>query len=110
MPGVSYQIYSALTYDDRLLLGHYPTGEIYEYAGGDLKLLDVGINTSFSNESANAISADNNTLLLFKGLDPESYGSGDNYAAAGGLAKEDLDNQTSLSQRTIDDARTESGQ
>ena len=39
VPAVSYQVYAALTFRDRLLLGHYPTGEIYEYAGKDLKLL-----------------------------------------------------------------------
>jgi uncharacterized lipoprotein YddW (UPF0748 family) len=39
VPNVSYQIYAALNYYDRLLLGHYPTGEIYEYAGSELKLL-----------------------------------------------------------------------
>lgn len=38
-PGTSYQIYTALNYYDRLLLGHYPSGEIYEYAGDDLKPL-----------------------------------------------------------------------
>lgn len=38
VPNVSYQIYAALNYYDRLLLGHYPTGEIYEYAGSELKL------------------------------------------------------------------------
>jgi hypothetical protein len=37
-PNVSYQIYSALNYRDKLLLGHYPTGEIYEYAGDQLVL------------------------------------------------------------------------
>lgn len=40
VPGVSYQIYAALNYEDRLLLGHYPTGEIFSYTGGDLRLLD----------------------------------------------------------------------
>jgi len=38
-PGVSYQIYAALNYYDRLLLGHYPTGEIFEYVGEELKHL-----------------------------------------------------------------------
>jgi hypothetical protein len=37
-PGVSYQVYSGLNYRDKLLLGHYPTGEIYEYAGDQLVL------------------------------------------------------------------------
>ncbi len=36
---VSYQIYAALNFNERLLLGHYPTGEIYEYAGEQLRLL-----------------------------------------------------------------------
>jgi uncharacterized lipoprotein YddW (UPF0748 family) len=39
VPNVSYQIYSALTFHDRLLFGHYPTGELIEYTGQDLKLL-----------------------------------------------------------------------
>lgn len=38
-PGVSFQIYSAISSYDRLLLGHYPTGEIYEYRGEPLRLL-----------------------------------------------------------------------
>jgi hypothetical protein len=37
-PNVSYQIYSGLNYRDTLLLGHYPTGELYEYAGDQLTL------------------------------------------------------------------------
>jgi hypothetical protein len=39
VPNVSYQVYAILTYHNRLLLGHYPTGEIYDYAGQELKLL-----------------------------------------------------------------------
>lgn len=35
----SYQVYAMLNYYDRLLLGHYPTGEIYEYNGRELKHL-----------------------------------------------------------------------
>jgi hypothetical protein len=37
-PGVSYQIYAGVNYRDKLLLGHYPTGEIYEYDGQQLQL------------------------------------------------------------------------
>jgi hypothetical protein len=37
--GVSYQIYSALNYYDSLLLGHYPTGNLYTYDGRSLRLL-----------------------------------------------------------------------
>lgn len=36
VPNVSYQVYSVLTYYDRLLLGHYPTGEIFEFDGSKL--------------------------------------------------------------------------
>jgi hypothetical protein len=36
VPAVSYQVYSILTFGDRLLLGQYPTGEIFEYSGGEL--------------------------------------------------------------------------
>jgi hypothetical protein len=39
VPAVSYQVYSILTFHDRLLLGHYPTGELYEYTAGQLNLL-----------------------------------------------------------------------
>lgn len=39
VPAVSYQVYSILTFYDRLLLGQYPTGELYEYANSELKLL-----------------------------------------------------------------------
>ena len=35
-PGVSYQVYSMLTAEDRLLLGQYPTGEIFAYDGKSL--------------------------------------------------------------------------
>ncbi len=35
----SYQVYSMLNYYDVLLLGHYPTGEIYQYDGESLKHL-----------------------------------------------------------------------
>jgi len=33
VPNVSYQVYSVVTYYDRLLLGQYPTGEIFEFDG-----------------------------------------------------------------------------
>lgn len=36
---VSYQVYSMLNYHDRLLLAQYPTGQIFEYRGKDIKLL-----------------------------------------------------------------------
>ena len=36
---VSFQVYAMLNYRDRLLLGHYPTGELYEYDGLTLRLL-----------------------------------------------------------------------
>jgi hypothetical protein len=39
VPAVSYQVYAILTYYDRLLLGQYPTGEVIEYAGKELKQL-----------------------------------------------------------------------
>lgn len=35
-PNVSYQIYCGLNYRNMLLLGHYPTGELYEYTGDQL--------------------------------------------------------------------------
>ena len=35
----SYQVYTMLNYYDRLLLGHYPTGELYEYDGQQLRHL-----------------------------------------------------------------------
>jgi hypothetical protein len=31
--GVSYQLYSTLAYHDRLLMGQYPTGRVFEYDG-----------------------------------------------------------------------------
>jgi putative membrane-bound dehydrogenase-like protein len=36
---VSFQVYAIVNYRDRLLLGHYPTGELYEYDGNTLRLL-----------------------------------------------------------------------
>jgi len=38
IPTVSYQIYCGMNYRDTLLFGHYPTGELYEYAGNNLLL------------------------------------------------------------------------
>ncbi len=38
--GVSYQVYSMLNYYDRLLLAQYPTGELFEYRGKELKRLE----------------------------------------------------------------------
>jgi hypothetical protein len=32
-PGVSYQVYSVLSHGDRLLLGQYPTGELFSFDG-----------------------------------------------------------------------------
>jgi len=37
--GVSFQVYSMLNFHDRLLLAQYPTGEIFEYQGKELKRL-----------------------------------------------------------------------
>ncbi len=37
--GVSYQVYSMLNYHDRLLLSQYPTGELFEYRGKEIKQL-----------------------------------------------------------------------
>ncbi len=34
----SFQIYSAINYYDRLLFGQYPTGELYEFDGKELRL------------------------------------------------------------------------
>lgn len=36
----SYQIYSMLNYYDRLLMGHYPTGLLYEFDGNNVTLLE----------------------------------------------------------------------
>lgn len=38
--GVSYQVYSMLNYHDQLLLGQYPTGELFEYDGASLRHLE----------------------------------------------------------------------
>jgi hypothetical protein len=38
--GVSYQVYSMLNYHDRLLLSQYPTGQLFEYRGKELKRLE----------------------------------------------------------------------
>lgn len=37
--GVSFQVYSMLNYHDRLLMAQYPTGELFEYRGKELKRL-----------------------------------------------------------------------
>ena len=38
--GTSYQVYSMLNYYDRLLLGQYPTGQLFEYAGEEVTLIE----------------------------------------------------------------------
>jgi len=38
--GVSYQVYSILNYHDRLLLAQYPTGQLFEYRGDELRRLE----------------------------------------------------------------------
>jgi hypothetical protein len=63
-PSVSYQIYSALNYRDKLLLGHYPTGEIYEYAGDKL-ILKKGWPPVMPGVSHNAREAQ--TLAIYNG-------------------------------------------
>ncbi len=35
--GVSYQLYSTLAFRDRLLMGQYPTGRVFEYDGKEIK-------------------------------------------------------------------------
>lgn len=37
--GVSFQVYSMLNFHDRLLMAQYPTGELFEYRGKELKRL-----------------------------------------------------------------------
>lgn len=37
--GVSFQVYSMLNFHDRLLMAQYPTGELFEYQGKELKRL-----------------------------------------------------------------------
>jgi uncharacterized lipoprotein YddW (UPF0748 family) len=37
--GVSFQVYAATNYEDRLLLGQYPTGELFEFDGTQLRHL-----------------------------------------------------------------------
>ena len=37
-PDVSFQIYSMLNYHDDLLMGHYPTGELFRFDGFSLRL------------------------------------------------------------------------
>ena len=37
--GVSYQIYSMINFDDRLLMGQYPTGNLFEFDGSRFQLL-----------------------------------------------------------------------
>ncbi len=39
VPNTSYQIYSVLNYRNKLLLGQYPTGDVFEYDGQELKHL-----------------------------------------------------------------------
>lgn len=35
--GVSYQLYSTLGFNDRLLMGQYPTGRVFEYDGKEIR-------------------------------------------------------------------------
>lgn len=40
LKGTSYQVYSALHWHDRVLLAQYPTGNVFEYQGGEAKRLN----------------------------------------------------------------------
>lgn len=64
VPSVSFQIYSALNYRDKLLLGHYPTGELYEYTGDQL-VLKKGWPPAMPGVSRNAREAQ--TLAIYNG-------------------------------------------
>ncbi|MFO0949321.1 MAG: hypothetical protein U1D30_25985 [Planctomycetota bacterium] len=39
-PGVSFQVYAMINYRDRLLLGQYPTGHLFEYCDGKIEELE----------------------------------------------------------------------
>jgi len=62
--GVSYQVYSMLNYHDRLLLAQYPSGELFEYRGDELKHLE-GWPPRLPGVSASAREAQ--TLAIYRG-------------------------------------------
>jgi hypothetical protein len=64
VPNVSYQVYSVVTYYDRLLLGHYPTGEIFEFDGETLTQKE-GFPPKLAVVSASARECQ--TLALYRG-------------------------------------------
>ena len=57
----SFQVYTAVNHHDALLLGQYPTGELFRYAGDDLELLKgwppvmPGVSTSAREAQSTAI-------------------------------------------------------
>jgi len=64
VPNVSYQVYSVLTYYDRLLLGQYPTGEVFEFDGSRLTRRE-GFPPKLPTVSASARECQ--TLALYRG-------------------------------------------
>jgi hypothetical protein len=63
-PGVSYQVYSMLNYYDRLLLGQYPTGEVWAFDGKSLQRRE-GWPPRLPGVSASAREAQ--TLAIYRG-------------------------------------------
>lgn len=63
-PKVSFQLYTMLSYHDRLLMGQYPTGELFEIAGDEVRQIP-GWPPRMPGASANAREAQ--TLAIYRG-------------------------------------------
>lgn len=62
--GTSFQLYSAIKVNDRLMMGHYPSGSIYVYDGDGLREFEHPIPVPVN---ANENERETQTLCLFNG-------------------------------------------
>lgn len=66
--GSSFQLYSSLNHRDSVLLGHYPSGRLYEYDGSELRLLEdappIPSNVSSLNREAQTLAVYGGEVLV----------------------------------------------
>jgi hypothetical protein len=70
--GTSYQLYSSVIYRDRLLMGHYPTGRVFEFDGSNIREIATSLPAP-ANVSKSAREAQTTTLYageVFAGVWP----------------------------------------
>ena len=63
-PNTSFQVYSMINYYDRLLMGQYPTGELFEIVGGEVRQVP---DWSLRPEGASPRAREAQALALYRG-------------------------------------------